>query len=127
MKIPWFSGYSRPHHSFAEGRIFDFEKSRSMENAFLSVWFAPIHQCKHGWYWVILLQFERTELLSFVVSHNQINLTNRLKNKHQSLMFPRNFKAISTIFTQPQYCEYNFINIRYVKNKDHRQLTSTTE
>ena len=79
MKIPWFSGYSRPHQSFAEGRVFDFEKSRSMENAFLSVWFAPIHQCKHGWYWVILLQFERTELLSFAVSHNQINLTNRLK------------------------------------------------
>ena len=32
MKIPWLSGYSRPHHSFAEGRVFDFERSRSKEN-----------------------------------------------------------------------------------------------
>ena len=34
------SGCSSPHHSFAEGRIFDLGKSRSLENAFLSVWFA---------------------------------------------------------------------------------------
>ena len=44
------SGCSRPQHSFADGRVFDFEKPRSLENAFLSVWFAPIHQCKYGWY-----------------------------------------------------------------------------
>ena len=41
MKIPWFSGYLRLHHSFAEERVFDFEKSRSLENEFLSMWFAP--------------------------------------------------------------------------------------
>ena len=47
-EIPWSSGYSRPHHSFAEGRVFNFQKSRSLENAFLGMWFAPIHQCKYG-------------------------------------------------------------------------------
>ena len=48
MKIPWFSAYSKPHYNFAEGRVFNFEKSRSMENALLGMWFFPIHQCKYG-------------------------------------------------------------------------------
>ena len=30
--------------------IFDFGRSRSLENAFLNVWFASIHQFKYGWY-----------------------------------------------------------------------------
>ena len=58
---------------------FDFGRSKSIENAFSNIWFASIHQCKYGWYQFILLRFERTDLLSFVVSLNQINLTNILK------------------------------------------------
>ena len=30
--------------------IFDLGKPRSLENVFLSVWFASIHQCEYGWY-----------------------------------------------------------------------------
>ena len=47
MKIPWFSGYSRHQRSFAEGSVFNFEKSKSLENALLGMWFAIIHQCKY--------------------------------------------------------------------------------
>ena len=34
------------------------------------------HQWKHDYYLVILLKLERTDLLSFAISQNQINLTN---------------------------------------------------
>lgn len=34
----------------SEGRFFDIEKRRLLENAFLSLWFVPIHQCKYGSY-----------------------------------------------------------------------------
>ena len=34
----------------AEGKIFDFGRSRSLECAFLSAWFASIHQWKYDWY-----------------------------------------------------------------------------
>ena len=37
MKIPWFTVYLMSHHSFAEGRVFDFEKFRPLENTLLSV------------------------------------------------------------------------------------------
>ena len=53
-----------------EIKIFDFGMCRSRENAILHMWFSSIHQCKYGWYYVILLKFERTD---------QINLSNRLK------------------------------------------------
>ena len=29
---------------------FDFGRSRSLEDPFLSIWFASISQCKYGWY-----------------------------------------------------------------------------
>ena len=59
--------------------IFDFGRSILLENAFLSVWFASIHQYKYSWYNVVLWNFERKDLFSFAVSQNQINLTNRLR------------------------------------------------
>ena len=59
--------------------IFDFGRSIFLENAFLSVWFASIHQYKYSWYNVVLWNFERKDLFSFAVSQNQINLTNRLR------------------------------------------------
>ena len=34
----------------AEGEIFDFGMSKSLENSFLSVRFASIHQWKYDWY-----------------------------------------------------------------------------
>ena len=33
----------------APRKSFDFGKPRSLENAFLSVWFASIYLCKYGW------------------------------------------------------------------------------
>ena len=36
----------------AKRKNVDFGKSSSWENAFLSVWFASIHLCKYGWYYV---------------------------------------------------------------------------
>ena len=78
-KILWFTGNARPHHGWGQGKIFDFGGSRSLGNVFLRVWFAAIHQCRYSWYEVILLKFERTDLLSFAVLQNQIIVTDRLK------------------------------------------------
>ena len=50
----------------AKGKSFDSGRSRSRENVSLSMWFPSF-------------EFERTDLLSFAVLQNQINLTNRLK------------------------------------------------
>ena len=44
-----------PSMAGADEKRFDFGRSRSLEDAFLSVWFASIHHCKYGQYQFILL------------------------------------------------------------------------
>ena len=82
-----------------EVKIFDFGMCRSRENEILSMWFSPIHQCKYGSYYVILLKFERTD---------QINLSNRLKTNTNLRYFWEILKPyLPSFFTWPQYCEYS--------------------
>ena len=91
-----------------EGRFFYFRRSRLLENAFLRVPFAFILQCKYGWYYAILLKFEKTDLFSFAVSQKQINLTNRLKTKANFL----SFRGISKPYTSflPDFTTANTAN-----------------
>ena len=113
--------------------LFDFGRSRLLENAFLKVvWFACIHQFKYSWYYAILLKFERTDVLSSAVLQNQINQTNKLK---QTPIFDVSEKfwchiyhlcSTSILWIQP-IISNNFITIANLKNTDHTRLASMIE
>ena len=83
----------------AWGKTFDFGRSRLLESAFLSMWFGSVNQCNMVCFWSFFLNLKEQTYLVLPFY--------RAKNKCQSLMLPRNFEAISSIFTQAQYCEYS--------------------
>ena len=88
----------------AEGENFDFGMSRSLEKSFLSIQFAFVHQWKYEWYQVIDLKLERTDLLSFAISQNQINLTNTLKrNANFYLPFLPDLNTVNKAIHKQQF------------------------
>ena len=88
-----------------DGKCFDFGRSRSMENSFLSVLLASALQWKCDSYYVILLKFESTFLLSFAISQNQINLTSTLKTNanFQSHIYHFNPTSVNTVIHKRQF------------------------
>ena len=51
-----------PHHGWDQVKKNDFGRSRLLENAFLSMWFASLHQCKYGWYLVNITSKLKTNI-----------------------------------------------------------------
>ena len=76
-----------------------------MENSFLSALLASALQWKCDSYWVILLKFESTFLLSFAISQNQINLTSTLKTNadFQSHIYHFNPTSVNTVIHKRQF------------------------
>ena len=60
----------------AEGKNFDFWNVQISGKFIPEYVVCSTHQWKHDWYQIILLKLERTDLLSFAISQNQINITN---------------------------------------------------